>query len=46
VDDLARQAAALIESLIAAVPVLTITAGVHSPDLLERIADTVAGRLP
>lgn len=46
VDDLARQAAALIERLIATVPVLAITAGVHSPDLLERIADTVTGRLP
>ncbi|GGZ93354.1 hypothetical protein [Streptomyces bluensis] len=45
VEDLACQAAALIERLIATVPVLAITAGVHSPDLLERIADTVAGRL-
>ncbi|MDH6221652.1 hypothetical protein M2283_008999 [Streptomyces pseudovenezuelae] len=36
----------LIESLIATVPVLAITAGVHSPALLERIADTVTGRLP
>lgn len=46
VDDLARRAAAVIESLIATVPVIAITAGVHSPDLLERIADTVTGRLP
>ncbi|MEU9429055.1 hypothetical protein AB0D87_40710 [Streptomyces sp. NPDC048342] len=46
VDDLACQSAALIESLIATVPVLAITAGVHSPALLERIADTVTGRLP
>lgn len=45
VDDLARQAAALIESLVATVPVLAITAGVHSPGLLERVADTVTGRL-
>ncbi|WP_327187924.1 hypothetical protein [Streptomyces sp. NBC_01334] len=46
VDDLACRAASVIESLIATVPVIAIRAGVHSPDLMERIADTVAGRLP
>ncbi|WP_431984138.1 hypothetical protein [Streptomyces qinglanensis] len=43
--DLARQAAALIDSLVTAVPVLQITAGVHSPNLLEKIASAVTGRL-
>lgn len=46
VDDLARRAASAVESLIATVPVLAITAGVHSSNLMERIADAVAGRLP
>ncbi|MFG3403642.1 hypothetical protein [Streptomyces sp. NPDC048142] len=45
VDDLAQQATALIEHLIATVPVLAITAGVHNPGLLEKIADAVTGRL-
>ncbi|MER5780201.1 hypothetical protein ABT104_00520 [Streptomyces mobaraensis] len=45
VDDLARQAAVLIDSLVATMPVLAVTAGVHSPGLMERIADTVTGRL-
>ncbi|MET9779213.1 hypothetical protein ABZ023_34055 [Streptomyces sp. NPDC006367] len=45
VDDLARQAAALIGSLAATVPVLQVTAGVHSPGLLEKVADAVTRRL-
>ncbi|MFD4574978.1 hypothetical protein ACFWNK_03835 [Streptomyces sp. NPDC058417] len=45
VDDLASQAAALIDSLAATVPVLQVTAGVHSPDLMEKIAGSVTGRL-
>ncbi|MFH8407633.1 hypothetical protein ACH4FX_22990 [Streptomyces sp. NPDC018019] len=45
VDALARQAAALIDGLVATVPVLQVTAGVHSPGLLEKIADAVTGRL-
>ncbi|WP_329142989.1 hypothetical protein OIU91_04670 [Streptomyces sp. NBC_01456] len=44
-DDLADQAAALIDSLIATVPVLQVTAGVHSPGLVEKLADAVTGRL-
>ncbi|GAB3113421.1 hypothetical protein GCM10027160_17330 [Streptomyces calidiresistens] len=45
VDDLAGQAAVLIDSLAATLPVLRVTAGVHSPGLLEKMAATVTGRL-
>lgn len=45
VNDLARQAAGLMEDLLAKVPVMTVTAGVHTRHLLERIADTVTRRL-
>ncbi|MFD3756724.1 hypothetical protein [Streptomyces sp. NPDC058622] len=45
VDDLARQAAILVEDLVAKVPVIKVTAGVHSLLLLERIAGAVTRRL-
>ncbi|MER6106370.1 hypothetical protein ABT115_29900 [Streptomyces sp. NPDC001832] len=45
-QELAREATDLMDDLIATVPVMTVTAGVHTPHLLERIADTVARRLP
>jgi hypothetical protein len=43
--ELARQAADLMDDLVARVPVMTMTAGVHTPHLLERIADAVTRRL-
>ena len=43
--ELARQAVDLMDGLVAKVPVMTVTAGVHTPHLLERIADTVTRRL-
>jgi len=46
VDDLTRRAADTLDRLIATVPAMTITAGVHRPGLLERIADAVTRRLP
>ena len=45
VDELARQAADLMDDLVTRVPVMTMTAGVHTPHLLERIADAVTRRL-
>ncbi|MBT2398268.1 hypothetical protein [Streptomyces sp. ISL-100] len=45
VGELARQAADLMDDLVARVPVMTVTAGVHTPHLLERIADAVTRRL-
>lgn len=44
--DLARQSARLMDDLVARAPVMTMTAGVRTPHLLERIADAVARRLP
>ncbi|MET8183932.1 hypothetical protein [Streptomyces sp. NPDC005336] len=44
-SELARQSADLMDDLVARVPVMTVTAGVHTPHLLERIADTVTRRL-
>ncbi|APU42949.1 hypothetical protein [Streptomyces sp. TN58] len=44
--DLAGQAADLIDRLVATAPVLQVTAGVHSPGLLEKITGAVTGRLP
>ena len=46
VDELARQATGCLEDLIATVPVMTVTAGVRTVDLLERIADAVTRNLP
>ncbi|MBB5939521.1 hypothetical protein [Streptomyces zagrosensis] len=43
--ELARQAADLMDDLVARVPVMRVTAGVHTAHLLERIADTVTRRL-
>ncbi|MEU3282499.1 hypothetical protein [Streptomyces antibioticus] len=45
VGELARQAADLMDDLVARAPVMTVTAGVHTPHLLERIADAVTRRL-
>ncbi|MEU8543047.1 hypothetical protein AB0C52_24190 [Streptomyces sp. NPDC048717] len=45
VSELAGQADALVSDLVARVPVMTLTAGVHTPHLLERIADAVTRRL-
>lgn len=44
--ELARQAADVMDDLVARVPVMQVTAGVHTPHLLERLADAVARRLP
>ncbi|WP_200259828.1 hypothetical protein [Streptomyces sp. HSG2] len=46
VGELARQAADLMDDLVARAPVMTVTAGVHTPHLLGRIADAVTRRLP
>lgn len=43
--ELARQAADLMDDLVARVPVMTVMAGVHTPHLLERVADTITRRL-
>ncbi|GAA1940154.1 hypothetical protein [Kitasatospora viridis] len=45
VGDLARQATTIADRLVATVPVIEITVGVHQPDLLARIADAIAGKL-
>jgi hypothetical protein len=34
-----------MDDLVARVPVMTMTAGVHTPHLLERIADAATRRL-
>lgn len=44
-DELARQADGCVEDLLAKVPVMTVTAGVRTARLLERIAHVVAGGL-
>jgi hypothetical protein len=44
--ELARQATGVTDAMVAQVPVMTVTAGVHTPHLLERIADAVTRRLP
>ncbi|MGQ4444422.1 hypothetical protein ACN6LI_002444, partial [Streptomyces violaceoruber] len=44
--ELARQAADVMDDLVARVPVMQVTAGVHTPHLRERIADAVTRRLP
>lgn len=43
--ELARGADGLMDLLVARVPVMALTAGVHSSHLLERIADVVTRRL-
>ncbi|GAB7109564.1 hypothetical protein JCM4814A_78790 [Streptomyces phaeofaciens JCM 4814] len=43
--ELARQAAGLMDAMVARGPVMTVTAGVHTPHLLERIAEAIARRL-
>ncbi len=43
--ELARQAADLIDVLVARAPVMTVTAGVRTPHLMERIADAATRRL-
>ncbi|MDQ1304799.1 MAG: hypothetical protein QG671_627 [Actinomycetota bacterium] len=43
--ELARQASDVRDAMVARAPVMTVTAGVHTPHLLERIADAVVRRL-
>lgn len=45
-DALAAQASDLVPDLVAKVPVMAISAGVHTPQLLERLADAVTRRFP
>ncbi|MFR9722016.1 hypothetical protein ACL02R_01425 [Streptomyces sp. MS19] len=44
--DLRRGADAVLGAMAAGVPVMTLTAGVRTPHLMERIADAITGRLP
>lgn len=43
-DALGAQAAGVVRDVVAKVPVLAISAGVHTPQLLERLADAVTRR--
>ncbi|MGC5264062.1 hypothetical protein ACPXCO_23890 [Streptomyces cyaneofuscatus] len=44
-DSLSGQAADVVRDLVAKVPVIAVSAGVHTPQLLERLADAVTRRL-
>ncbi|MEU9123522.1 hypothetical protein AB0C96_27240 [Streptomyces sp. NPDC048506] len=46
VESLCAQAEQALDDLVAKVPVFRLAAGVHIPHLLERLADTIARRLP
>ncbi|AJC55014.1 hypothetical protein [Streptomyces sp. 769] len=46
IEGLRAQARQVLDDLVARVPVFRVTAGVRIPHLLERLADTVARRLP
>ncbi|GAA1898968.1 MULTISPECIES: hypothetical protein [Streptomyces] len=46
VGELRHRAGALIDRLVTRAPVMALTAGVHTPHLLERVADAIARRLP
>ncbi|WP_030542360.1 ATP-binding protein [Streptomyces albus] len=46
IEELAERANRLVDLLVTHVPVIRLTAGVHAPDLLRKLADAVLRSLP